>query len=223
MNASTALHRIAKASDRLEVVQSAELQALIRCVASQLVRSPETAALTLASVCWACAKLSYLDLPLFDFMAARAVARVADMGFQECSNIAWAFAMLELFHGPLLENLRGLAVAKMPSFDAQGISNLVWALAKLLVLDEPLMFLSAGYFADQLAESTPQNRSNFCWAYALLMVQPPCLSTLARVCESIHELEMQDITNTAWALAVQTCLGVLCMNNALSALQDCCN
>ena len=215
VNLSTALHRVAKASDRLDVLGSTELQALIRCVSKELMEATEVPLLTVASVSWACAKLSYLDMPLFDAMAGQAVeavqalqARAQEAGFQECANIAWAYAMLELFHGPLLEALQALAVELMPAFDVQAVSNMVWALAKLLALDEPLMTLSAARFLEHLAESTPQNRSNFCWAYALLLVHSPRLASLAHDLGSLESFELQDLTNTAWAFVSLKSLGL---------------
>ena len=206
VNLSTALHRVAKASDRLEVLDCPELQGLIRCLAKQLMETSETSPLTLASVCWACAKLSYLDMSLFDMMATQAVGCVQEqgMGFQQCSNIAWAYAILELFHGPMLAALRSLAFDTLSSFDSQAVSNMVWALAKLLVLDEPLMASSSLHFLERLSESSPQNRSNFCWAFAVLLVRSPSLVIMVHRLdegEGLHELDLQDLTNTAWALA----------------------
>ncbi|CAE7341253.1 SRCAP [Symbiodinium necroappetens] len=210
VNLSTALHRVAKSSDRLQVLDCPELQGLVRCLATQLNETNEASPLTLASVCWACAKLSYLDMSLFDMMATQAIGCVQrqGMGFQQCSNIAWAYAILELFHGPLLEALGSLTVDTLSSFDSQAVSNLVWAFAKLLVLDEPLMSSSALHFVERLSESSPQNRSNFCWAFAVLLVRSPLVVMVHQLDEGegLHELDLQDLTNTAWALACLECL-----------------
>lgn len=54
-----------------------------------------TEPVSLASICWACGKMSYLNLTLFDDMATRMLSEgVGSMDCQECANVFWAHAML---------------------------------------------------------------------------------------------------------------------------------
>ncbi|CAJ1355842.1 unnamed protein product, partial [Effrenium voratum] len=206
VNCCTALHRVARLGDRSEADRP-ELRRLIHRI-HHLVRAG-TEPVSLASICWACGKMSYLNLPLFDDMATRMLSEgVGSMDCQECANVFWAHAMLELFHDPLFTALRArtASLALVEHLDVQGLANTAWAFAKLVLLDEPLMGLLAERFGTQLAEATAQHRSNFCWAHAALSVRPPQLAEVLAQCAGengvAQEFELQDLTNSAWAFAI---------------------
>ncbi|CAE8603398.1 unnamed protein product [Polarella glacialis] len=139
VNVATALHRIAKAPDKLKAIENIGLQSVIdRIFALLQDGSVDKQPVSLANIFWACAKMGYVDLPLYDVIVEETMRHLVELDCQECSNMCWAFASLELFHGPLLTQLRIRAMDLIPRFDLQDLSNTSWALAKLGVLRSAL-------------------------------------------------------------------------------------
>ncbi|CAE8674575.1 unnamed protein product, partial [Polarella glacialis] len=194
----------AEAPDKLKAIENIGLQSVIdRIFALLQDGSVDKQPVSLANIFWACAKMGYVDLPLYDVIVEETMRHLVELDCQECSNMCWAFASLELFHGPLLTQLRIRAMDLIPRFDLQDLSNTSWALAKLGVLDEPLMSAVADASCGRLQEGIPQNLSNLAWSFATLAVRPlPLLDELATASRArCAEFEMQDLTNIAWSFA----------------------
>eukprot|EP00933_Yihiella_yeosuensis_P058686 TRINITY_DN5931_c0_g1_i1.p1 TRINITY_DN5931_c0_g1~~TRINITY_DN5931_c0_g1_i1.p1 ORF type:complete len:695 (-),score=88.31 TRINITY_DN5931_c0_g1_i1:131-2215(-) len=204
VNVATALHRIAKADDKLKVIGSGGMRSLVKRISLQLEDgSVEKSAVSLANIFWAFAKLGFMDVPLYDAIASEAIRHAGEFGCQECSNLCWALATLEFFHGPLWEAIRRRSIDLVSNFDIQDLSNTSWSYAKLGVRDD--LFLSRLFevATERLQEAIPQNISNLAWSCATLAMNPaPLLQGLATEATARYmEFEMQDLTNTVWAFA----------------------
>jgi len=155
----------------------------------------------LANLAWALAVLGYWHPPLFDAIAAAAIAKRCQIGPQGLANIAWSCSKLGVRNRPLMEAIAAESLAKIRAFDAQNLSNTAWAYAKLGVAHEPLMHAIASSAIHKLPQLAPRELSGLSWSFATLWIpDAPLLDAIAAAARAkISAFDPLDVANTAWA------------------------
>ncbi|CAJ1454512.1 unnamed protein product, partial [Effrenium voratum] len=85
------------------------------------------------NLCWALARLQWVDYELFELLADHTVGNgfVKRYSAEMAAQMAWAFAVAGFAHGPLFADLADFVARHASVFEAQYLSTCAWAFATL--------------------------------------------------------------------------------------------
>ena len=200
VNASTAIHRLAKKSGRRTNIEKLTLESLTAIILDKI---PECKPQQLANIAWAFATLGYENKALFESLGAEAVRKIRDFNPQDIANTAWAFATLGYENKALFESLGVEAVRKIRDFNPQNIANTAWAFATLGYENKALFESLGAEAVRKIRDFKPQELANIAWAFATLGYENKALfeSLGDEAVRKIRDFNPQNIANTAWAFA----------------------
>lgn len=208
INAVTALHRVAKSTDRFEAQRDEQMNAtLLALIDKVVVTVTDSLALIEAKevtkTCWALSKLGLGHGSTMDAIAEQVVLKVGELDGQGLSNSVWGFATARIKHKRLLSAVAAEAVRQLEDFDPQGLSNSAWAFAKLSHHEAALMKRLSEEVTQRADDFDPQGLSNTGWAFATLGLRNHRL--MDAICDEmiagITRWSPQNIGNLTWAFA----------------------
>lgn len=208
INAVTALHRVAKSTDRLEVQRDTRLSTTLTALIDKVVLTVTDSevlieAKEVTKTCWALSKLQLGTGPTMDAIAEQVVRKVDELDGQGLSNAVWGFATARIVHRRLLAAVAGEAVRQLEDFDPQGLSNSAWAFAKLAHHEAALMQRLAEEVTLRADSFDPQGLSNCGWAFATLGLRNQRLmdAIVEEMLAGVTRWSPQNIGNITWAFA----------------------
>ncbi|CAJ1333823.1 unnamed protein product [Effrenium voratum] len=223
VNAVTALHRIARAADGLQVRRDPRIHYLSRRITSMFMSSKkdemekaETGrrvpgddwvyyidTRSLCNASWAFAQLQLQHPELLEIISEETCRKIYDCSAQQLSMCAWSFAKLARKDFQLMQALAEETAQRLEDFSAQHLMTTVWACAKLIFLHVRLMAAIADTACGMLEDFTPQHLSITAWAYATLSFRHLGLMDLLakEVLTTLRAFKPQNVANTAWAFA----------------------
>lgn len=209
INAVTALHRVAKSTDKFEARRdrhlSSTLTRLIDKVVAVVTKDDELIeGKEITKTAWALAKLGLGTRQTMDQIAVQVVKKVDELDGQGLSNVGWAFATVRQMNVPLMDVISREALKQLEDFDPQGLSNSIWAFAKLPA-NQNKEFLSAlaSEATLRVEDFDPQGVANIGWAYATLGIcEYSLMDALAEeLIGGISRWSHQNLANLTWAFA----------------------
>jgi len=222
VNASTALHRVARLStqrvpgqnkpafDRAALLGDDRFQTLMNMVERF---TGEMSMQGVSNVLWALARLEYpVQEALLDALAARAASQASSAEPKNLSTTLWALAVLG--HKPrskLLKSIADQAMVVVDDFRAPDVVNMLWAYARwarhIPPSDRPMPVVQA--MLDQAVNTmqsyTPYQLANLCWSLAMLDC-PPAPRVLEYILQTVAlepgKLDGTALTHVLWAYGV---------------------
>ena len=187
VNASTALHRLARVITQPNFGSNTSSERKRRVTKSRTVKSTTTTVNNLGSN---------------DAASAAATAENEEGGYRPVST------KKELLADPRFQALLEMCEAKIPEMSPLGLSNVSWALARLFS-DNPtrvksLLSAISKRSALQMKYADAKCLSTILWALAALGFEPRSRLLAAaqrRVCEIEEEFRAPDVANALWAYA----------------------
>mmetsp|Transcript_48363 Transcript_48363/g.121858 ORF Transcript_48363/g.121858 Transcript_48363/m.121858 type:complete len:639 (+) Transcript_48363:303-2219(+) len=206
-NALTALHRLAKASDRRFYKNDPRWPGIIGRAHQMLIETctdenawPRLSKEYLLNAAWSFSMLGHRDDYLFEIICEEALA-LRDLSPNDLVGLVRARANLKIEHTPVMDKLLEEARRRVGQFRPAQLSGLSWSLATLSFKDDDLM--------DQISKETiskvrlfqPRQLTELAWAFATLGVRKPALNgamtdaTIGR----IDEFRTGELANIAHA------------------------
>lgn len=160
---------------------------------------------TLANTVWSLARLFWSIPPLVDIVCGAALEQQEALAMTDVSKAMWSMARLLYAPDPAFNAFANLAVGACAAATVQEVASVSWALAKLRESHMPLWDALSTQALLKLHEFQTQSCTNVLWSAARLPEPPDgqlCSGFCSLACELVGEFNRQDLTNTAWALAM---------------------
>ncbi|KAJ1459448.1 hypothetical protein M885DRAFT_479327, partial [Pelagophyceae sp. CCMP2097] len=129
VNFGTALHKIAILGN-VPAGGRPKLQLLAERAALSMASSADWEPRSIASACWAAARLGVPVPQLFAASAIEAKKKILRYAAKDLASLAWAFAEARIEAPVLFKAVAFAAQKRLNSFNAQALANLSWAFAR---------------------------------------------------------------------------------------------
>jgi len=211
-NALTALHRLAKASDRRfyrndprwpGVIGRAHQMLIETCTSEE--RLPRLSKEYLLNAAWSFSMLGHRDDYLFEVICEEVLA-MRELAPQDLVGLSRALANLKIQHKHVMDQILAEARRRIGHFRPAQLAGLSWSLASLSLKDDDMMDRMSKETISKVRLFLPRQLTELAWAFATLGVRKPALNgavtdaTIGR----LDEFRPMELANIAHAFVQLT-------------------
>lgn len=207
-NAVTALHRLARASDRRFYSKDPRWPSVIGKAHTMIVHTcthddawPKLSKEYLLNAAWSFSILGHRDEYLFDCICNEVLKRTKELTPNDLSGLARALANLTIQSESVMDKVLAGSQSRIQQFRPPQLASLSWSLATLLLKDNEMMDIIARECISKMRLFMPKQLVDLAWAFGALNVNKPAFNgavtdaTIGRV-DEFQPKELAHITHS---------------------------